>query len=51
MDHTNEVIHNLDNMIGFLEKSESAFRGYLITNDKEPLLKYESGKKMIESEY
>ena len=51
MDHTNEVIHNLDNMIGFLEKSESAFRGYLITNDKEPLLKYESGKKMIDSTF
>ena len=51
MNHTNEVIHNLDNMIGFLEKSESAFRGYLITNDKEPLLKYESGKKMIDSTF
>jgi signal transduction histidine kinase len=51
MDHTNEVIHNLDNMVGFLEKSESAFRGYLITNDHEPLLKYESGKKMIDSTF
>jgi|SRR5690348_4194472 len=51
MDHTNEVIHNLDNMLGFLEKSESAFRGYLITNDKEPLLKYEASKKMIDSTF
>jgi len=51
MDHTNEVIHNLDNMVGFLEKSESAFRGYLITNDHEPLLKYESSKKMIDSTF
>ena len=51
MDHTNEVIHNLDNMLGFLEKSESAFRGYLLTNDKAPLAKYEVSKKMIDSTF
>ena len=51
MDHTNEVIHNLDNMLGFLEKSESAFRGYLLTSDKAPLVKYEASKKMIDSTF
>lgn len=51
MNHTNEVIHNLDNMLGFIGKSESAFRGYLLTNDKSPLLKYEASKKMTDSTF
>ncbi len=31
--HTNEVIHDLDNVISFVTKGESAFRGYVV-NDK-----------------
>ncbi len=31
--HTNEVIHDLDNIISFVTKGESAFRGYIV-NDK-----------------
>lgn len=33
INHTNEVIHNLDNLIGNTIKAESAFRGYLITKN------------------
>lgn len=40
INHTNEIIHNLDNILGFLTKGESAFRGYLITNDKKLLDEY-----------
>src|SRR5665647_2542706 len=40
INHTNEVIHNLDNIIGFVTKGESAFRGYLITDDKKMLNEY-----------
>ena len=40
INHTNEVIHNLDNIIGFITKGESSFRGYLITNDKRLLNEY-----------
>ncbi|MEO8823191.1 MAG: ATP-binding protein [Ginsengibacter sp.] len=51
MNHTSEVIHNLDNMIGFMGKSESAFRGYLITNDRSLLHKYDISKKKIDSTF
>ena len=37
VNHTNEVIHDLDNVISFVTKAESAFRGYII-NDKIILL-------------
>ena len=40
INHTNEVIHNLDNIIGFVTKGESAFRGYLITDDRKMLNEY-----------
>lgn len=40
LNHTNEVIHNLDNILGFVTRSESAFRGYLITNDTKLLSRY-----------
>lgn len=31
--HTNEIIHTLDNIVGSINKGESLFRGYLITQD------------------
>ena len=40
LNHTNEVIHNLDNIMGFITRSESAFRGYLITNNTKLLSSY-----------
>ena len=38
--HTNEVIHDLDNVLSAITKSESAFRGYVITNNKNLLDDY-----------
>jgi signal transduction histidine kinase len=40
INHTNEVIHNLDNLVGNTIKGESAFRGYLITKNKKLLDEY-----------
>jgi signal transduction histidine kinase len=40
VNHTNEVIHNLDNVISFVTKGESAVRGYLITDKKAFLTQY-----------
>lgn len=37
INHTNEVIHDLDNINRFITKTESASRGYLLTNDKKLL--------------
>lgn len=34
INHTNEVIHDLDKVLGYITKGESAFRGYLISNNK-----------------
>ncbi len=47
INHTNEVIHNLDNVIGSVTKGESAFRGYIITDDKKLLDEY--GQSEIET--
>jgi signal transduction histidine kinase len=51
MNHTTEVIHNLDNMLGFIGKSESVFRGYLITDDKSLLNKYDANKVKTDSTF
>ena len=32
VNHTSEVIHDLDNVIASVTRSESDFRGYLVTN-------------------
>jgi signal transduction histidine kinase len=51
MNHTNEVIHNLDNIIGFITKGESAFRGYLITDDKKLLASYDESIRNTDSTF
>lgn len=40
INHTNEVLHSLDNVLGSITSSESALRGYLITSDKNLLNVY-----------
>jgi signal transduction histidine kinase len=40
LNHTNEVIHNLDNIMGYITRSESAFRGFLITGNENLLSSY-----------
>jgi signal transduction histidine kinase len=49
MNHTNEVIHNLDNVSGFITKCESAFRGYLITGNKNLLATYDRNIRNTDS--
>jgi CHASE3 domain sensor protein len=44
INHTNEIIHNLDNIRGYITKGESAFRGYIITNDNQFLDEYAQSK-------
>ncbi|HXR84400.1 MAG TPA: CHASE3 domain-containing protein [Hanamia sp.] len=51
MNHTNEVIHNLDNIIGFITKGESAFRGYLITDDQKLLTTYDESIRNTDSTF
>ena len=51
MDHTNEVIHNLDNILGFISDGESSFRGYLLTNDNALLAKYDESKRKTDSTF
>jgi signal transduction histidine kinase len=41
INHTNEVIHNLDNINGFITKAESSSRGYLLTKNKKNLSAYD----------
>lgn len=51
INHTNQVIHNLDNILGFVSKGESAFRGYLIANDKEYLAEYDKSLINIDTAF
>ncbi len=51
MNHTNEVIHNLDNILGFISNGESSFRGYLLTNDTALLVKYNESKRKTDSTF
>ncbi|MEO6637464.1 MAG: CHASE3 domain-containing protein, partial [Ginsengibacter sp.] len=49
--HTNEVIHDLDNVLAAVTKSESAFRGYIITNDKNLLNDYYKARICADSTF
>ncbi|HWH64120.1 MAG TPA: ATP-binding protein [Ginsengibacter sp.] len=49
VNHSNEVIHTLDNVIGYVTQCESAARGYMLTNHRELLLKYNDSRKNADS--
>ncbi len=49
--HTNEVIHDLDNVLSAITKSESAFRGYVITNNKNLLNDYYKSRIYADSTF
>lgn len=49
INHTNEVIHDLDNVIGFITKAEAAFRGYILTEDKKYIATYNASIKNTDS--
>ncbi|HUZ60622.1 MAG TPA: ATP-binding protein [Hanamia sp.] len=51
INHTNEVIHGLDNINGFINQAESAFRGYLLSNDKKNLLVYDQSIRKTDSSF
>ena len=40
VNHSNDVIHGLENVVGYVTQGESAARGYMITDEKALLLKY-----------
>ncbi|MDQ6902479.1 MAG: CHASE3 domain-containing protein [Bacteroidota bacterium] len=49
VNHSNQVIHGLDNIVGFVTQSESAARGYIITDDKSMLVKYNRSMQNADS--
>lgn len=51
INHTNEVIHGLDNINGFITKAESSSRGYLLTNDKIMLGAYDQSIRKTDSTF
>lgn len=51
INHTNEVIHNLDNILGFVSTGESAFRGYLISNENDYLATYDKSVIKIDTAF
>lgn len=51
INHTNEVIHGLDNINGLITEAESSFRGYLLTNDKKILSDYDKSIQKTDSAF
>lgn len=51
VNHSNEVIHSLDNVISYVTQCESAARGYLVTNHPELLTNYHSSRKDADSTF
>ena len=51
MNHTNEVIHNLDNIMRFITQGESEFRGYLISKDVKLLARYDASIRRTDSTF
>ncbi len=49
VNHSNDVIHSLDNVVSYVTQCESAARGYIITNHRELLLKYYTSRTNADS--
>ncbi len=51
VNHTNEVIHDLDNLKSFVIEGESAVRGYIINNKKDFLSRYYISRNNADSTF
>jgi len=51
VNHSSDVIHSLDNVIGYVTQCESAARGYMLTDDKKLLLKYNASRNITDSTF
>jgi len=49
MNHANQVIHDLDNLLSFTTRAESAVRGYVIADNKDQLVNFEKSVDAIDS--
>lgn len=49
INHTNRIIHDLDNVLGFIIRGESAFRGYVIYDDQELRKQYDQSIRSADS--
>ncbi|MDQ2864160.1 MAG: CHASE3 domain-containing protein [Bacteroidota bacterium] len=49
VNHSSEVIHGLDNVVGFVTRCESAARGYIITDRPELLSRYLASRNNADS--
>jgi len=49
VNHSNDIIHGLENVVGYVTQGESAARGYMITNEKGLLSKYKSSHNHADS--
>ena len=51
VNHSNEVIHSLDNIIAYITQSESANRGYLVTGRNDFVAKYNVSRHNADSTF
>ena len=51
VNHSNEIIHSLDNIIGFVTQCESASRGYFVSNNPEFISRYNLSRHKADSAF
>jgi signal transduction histidine kinase len=49
INHTNEIIHSLDNIVGSINKGEALYKGYIITGNVQLLAQYNKNIKSTDS--
>ncbi|KAA9042198.1 histidine kinase [Ginsengibacter hankyongi] len=49
VNHSNEVIHSVENVVGYVTRGESAVRGYIITQNKDLLIRYYKSRNNADS--
>jgi signal transduction histidine kinase len=49
INHTNEIIHGLDNIVGSINKGESLYKGYILTGNVQLLAQYNKSIKSTDS--
>lgn len=49
INHTNQIIHDLDNLMAFITRAESSFRGYVISDNENQLISFDQSVHRIDS--
>lgn len=49
INQTNQIIHDLDNLLSFITRAESSFRGFVISDNQSQLSKFDNSVRQMDS--